>query len=82
MPSQKTAGRLQNPPSVKAGMIKILLKKRILSNLVVAGRLAPCLHVSDVLDGDGVLLCVLLVPIHSRVEVRNRRNLPEMSVTI
>ena len=58
------------------------LGKASLSNLVAAGRLATCLHVSDVGDGDGVLLCVLLVPIHGCIEVRNRRNLPEMSMTM
>ena len=73
---------IKNPPSTKADEIK-KNKKRILSNLVVADRLAPCLHVGDVVDGGGgVLLCVLLVPIHSRVEVRNRRNLTEMSMTM
>ena len=72
---------IKNPPSTKADEIKISFWKGVLLNLSAAGRLVPCLHVSDVLDG-GVLLCVLLVPIHSCVEVRNRRNLTEMSVTI
>ena len=48
---------------------------------MVADRLATCLGVSDV-SGGGVLHCVLLVPIHSGVEARNCRNLPEMLVTM
>ena len=56
------------------------LGKASLSNLVAAGRLATCVHVSDVGDGDGVLLCVLLVPIHSCVEVRNGRNLADKAM--
>ena len=49
-------------------------------NLVVADSLAPPLDLND--GGGGVLHCVLLVPIHSGVEARNCRNLPEMLVTM
>ena len=79
MPSQRTGGRLQSPTSAKQ-VIRTSLK-RILLNLAVADRLDACLVVSDD-SGGGVLHCVLLVPIHSSVEARNCRNLPEILVTM
>ena len=59
--------------------IRIILKRGFL-NLSAAARccLAHCLPVSD--GGVGAIPCVLLVPIHSCVEVRNVWNLADKAM--
>ena len=57
-------------------VIRISMKRGILNLSAVGRSLLHCLQVRV-----GVLPCLLLIPIHSCIEVRNGRNLEDMAMT-